>query len=769
MRSPAYLLGRAVRNGLSPAALHADVVALLQSFRRPQRSVSRETALAEAAAWLTYMRNADAGFSSHYSLLFGREGSFPEVTGYIIPTLLALTEHTNDTRHREHARQAGAWLLAIQSPDGSFPSYTQPGRPLVFDAGQIIFGMLALYALDNDERYLDAAKRAGDWIVAQQDERGFWQKHAYNDIPHTYYSRTSWGLLELWKITHDERYKTSAARQLDWVLAQQQENGSFKNCSFSADGTPALHVIAYTIEGLLQAGRILHDERYASAARKAADALRTLNHRDRPLFGFYDADWHPRSTSRCLTGLAQMSVVFSWLYEDTKEVAYLREARTLNRFLRDVQFHSGPGAIRGALAGSFPVSGRYMQWSFPSWAAKFWIDALLLEIKHGEEALSVVAFPIEPLANYIQKGEIKKDYWDPARTFSEVHVLELSDNTYSDAEKEKLQLMAGGAKLFIHQISTEGARPLLHLGRFSAKITNLLRELQPDVVRAHGLFANGYFAHRAARALHMPFIVSLHTNYRWDIIDLTWRHEHKYLKAFFYFLWHLFIQRGILRGADKIIAVYPFAAAYALEQGIPPERIETIYNHIYGDVFYRDPAIPKNDRFTILDVGRLIVARNQETLIRALASLPNAELVLIGQGPEEARLKTLAAGLKLTDRVTFIAKVDNQELRAHYNRAHVYATPNRFGGVEISVIEAMACGLPIVTSKHKSEAAPDLTGMDNCLYVENTVEGFRNGIQQLMEDKALYNALADKSLALYDAVSGARMEQREHAVYLGVL
>lgn len=765
MRNPGYLARRALANLSLPALRAAAGILLRDLLDSPERMPGREEAFREGAAWLLRMQNGDGGFASHYALAWGREDSFPEVTGYIVPTLLELAKRTGDGAYRASAVRAGEYLLRVQNEDGSVPSYATDGAPLVFDTGQAIFGLLALHDETRELHYVEAARRAGSWIVAQQDPDGSWRKFAYNGIPHTYYSRVSWGLLKLWQATEDDVFRRAAIAQLDWTVAQQDADGFFRNCSFAADGEPALHVVAYTIEGLLQSGYLLKEPKYVEAAKKAAAALRDLDKAHDPLFGFYRAGWQPAERSRCLTGLAQMSCVWSWLYEETGDVAWLRAARGANRYLRTRYVRRGPDAVRGGLGGSFPAWGRYMPLSLPVWAMKFWLDALLLEERHGTEHLSVAVFPNEPCEQYLAKGEMRKGYWNPAGMFAEVHVFDPGTREYAEDEIGRLAFMAGDARLVIHPIG--GGIRNLPAARGAA--TRIMREAAPDVVRTYGLFANGLVAYHASRATRTPLVVSLHTNYWWDVIDMSWRGEKRYLKAVRYFVWHLLVQRRILRQAARVVAMYPFAARYALEQGVPESRTDVVYNRVDESIFNERTGVPKNGRFTVLTVGRLMYARYQEAVIRAIAGIPDADLVLVGQGPDEPFLKALVKELHLSRRVTFIPRVENRELSQHYARAHVYATPNRFGGIEIPVIEAMACGLPIVRSKHAAEEEPDLLGFAGCVYVENSPAGFREGILRLKDDPKELAKYADRSRAVYASISGSRMSEAEREAYLKAL
>ena len=79
------------------------------------------------------------------------------------------------------------------------------------------------------------------------DNDGCWRKNDYLNHIHTYNTRTAWALLNAHKITANEKYKESAAKNIDWALAQQLENGWFENNGFFPEQEPLVHTIAYSI------------------------------------------------------------------------------------------------------------------------------------------------------------------------------------------------------------------------------------------------------------------------------------------------------------------------------------------------------------------------------------------------------------------------------------------------------------------------------------------------------------------------------------------
>ena len=318
------------------------------------------------------------GFAAEYSLWSGWGDAYPETTGYIIPTLLnfVIRQDVAIPELEKICRMAGDWLTIIQRPDGSIRGY-HTDNPLIFDTGQVIFGWLALYRYANDQKYLLAAQEAGDWLVEHQDADGAWRKFSYQDIPHTYHALVAGALLELFAVTKDAKYRSAAIDQLDWVVLQQQANGWFSWCGFFADDRANLHTIAYTLQGLVRSGELLRENKYIQYAQIVADRLLELFQQNK-LWGEYDSQWQAVGHYQCLTGLAQLGLVWHDLFRLTSNNVYDVAARKLwGRLTKYQVIAPSLTNLNGALSGSFPVWGKYMPFSYPNWAPKFYLDLYL--------------------------------------------------------------------------------------------------------------------------------------------------------------------------------------------------------------------------------------------------------------------------------------------------------------------------------------------------------------------------------------------------------
>jgi len=376
------------------------VVIILRHFLKSDYKVySDETHLKAAMKWLCRAQDVTGcgGVSAGYNVLDGWRPPFPETTGYIIPTFLKYASLSGHTAFKERAIMMGEWEIDIQLPSGGVRGGVGINEhPLVFDTGQVLSGWLSLYAETKMDRFLDAARKAGDWLVNIQDEDGKWSKHAYHAIPHTYYTGVAAVLLQLHALTANGRYRYGAEKNIAWVLTQVRNNGWFDRMGFTLEqsNTPYTHTIAYTLQGLIEAYKFLADEvrsNLLSVIERASENIISKYILVKPsnppcdlkaayLPGTLDSRWESKEKYTCLTGNVQLAIVFFKLHLITNKTIYRDAALMLIDGVKATQSlaSKNPG-IRGGIAGSWPIWGGYSSYNYLNWATKYFADALILK------------------------------------------------------------------------------------------------------------------------------------------------------------------------------------------------------------------------------------------------------------------------------------------------------------------------------------------------------------------------------------------------------
>jgi uncharacterized protein YyaL (SSP411 family) len=326
--------------------------------------------------------SGNLGISKGYDLLRGAwSPAYPETTGYTIPTLLNAAGFLQDPDLQSLALTLADQLIALATPEGGVVHWQsqREARPIVFDTGQVIFGWLAACKFSQQERYLRAACRAADWLVAIQEPTGSWKQFQYLEVEKVIDTRVAWALAELYQLTGKNDYYHSAVRNCEWALNQQDALGWYSDCSFRKEEDPFTHTLAYTAEGLLECGRLFDESRFISSARLMADALYSRQRPDGRLSSTYGPGWHATSASTCLTGNCQMGILWLRLFELTGAEEYREAARKAISYVAAIQRLAGDNAnIRGGIPGSDPIYGVYERFKYPNWAVKFFVDALLI-------------------------------------------------------------------------------------------------------------------------------------------------------------------------------------------------------------------------------------------------------------------------------------------------------------------------------------------------------------------------------------------------------
>jgi glycosyltransferase involved in cell wall biosynthesis len=177
---------------------------------------------------------------------------------------------------------------------------------------------------------------------------------------------------------------------------------------------------------------------------------------------------------------------------------------------------------------------------------------------------------------------------------------------------------------------------------------------------------------------------------------------------------------GLLRRLDGISArwsgsVFAACSSFVMRSaarhlGIPAGRIRVIYNSVAPDTLRCEPGEAQRlrrdlglseDAVVFLNVGRLDPQKGQAVLLRAFRRLmpdaPGARLVLVGDGPLAAELRSLASQLGLGDRVLFLGK--RSDVGACLAMADVFVFPSLFEGLPLAPVEGMFAGLPCIGSR----------------------------------------------------------------------
>ena len=220
----------------------------------------------------------------------------------------------------------------------------------------------------------------------------------------------------------------------------------------------------------------------------------------------------------------------------------------------------------------------------------------------------------------------------------------------------------------------------------------------PDVVHAH-FWMSGLASLEAARAVGVPVLQTFHAL---GTVKRRWQGDADTSPR-----GRIEIERRLCREVDHVIATCSDEVAELTELGLEPDRASVIPCGVDVDHFTPGRRRRRTGaRQRVLVIGRMVARKGMDDAVRAVARLPEVELVIAGgppgpelaSDPEAVRLRELAEELGVDDRVVLAGAVPRDEVPALIRSSDVVVTVPWYEPFGIVPLEAMACGRPVVGS-----------------------------------------------------------------------
>jgi glycosyltransferase involved in cell wall biosynthesis len=239
---------------------------------------------------------------------------------------------------------------------------------------------------------------------------------------------------------------------------------------------------------------------------------------------------------------------------------------------------------------------------------------------------------------------------------------------------------------------------LPHMAAFAACLQEQWSRQRVDVVHAH-FWMSGLAALEAGRAVGVPVLQTFHAL---GTVKRRWQGDADTSPA-----GRIDVERRLCREVDHVIATCSDEVSELVELGLPRERASIIPCGV--DVDHFTPGRPprrSGARQRVLVIGRMVARKGMDDAIRAVAQLPDVELVIaggparadLGSDAEAVRLQDLADGLGVSDRVQLVGAVPRHQVPDLIRSSDVVATVPWYEPFGITPLEAMACGRPVVGS-----------------------------------------------------------------------
>lgn len=337
-------------------------------------------------------------------------------------------------------------------------------------------------------------------------------------------------------------------------------------------------------------------------------------------------------------------------------------------------------------------------------------------------------------------------------------VAQLVSNINKEDFNVRLIVMSDNIGTNIDLIVKKAGVDVVYLGKklgFSLKalqdISKKLTDFQPDIIHTH--LSSWVYVFFWSLIHHIKIV---HTIHSMPIRECTG------------------IARKLIRALYKRRRIVPVAISEiimeqtAVQYNLPVYYIETIYNPVNVGKFSIASRRKVRDGITFVNVARFSELKNQSFLVeafsRVLKELPTAHLVLVGDGELRAQVETKVMELHLEEFISFTGLIPN--VVDILMQSDIFVLPSRFEGLPLSILEAMAAGLPVIATS--VGGVPDIVKGNGILIDEGDIKGLTKAMLKLAEDERLRRAMskvAINEVKKYDISEVTLQYERLYAKY----
>ena len=272
----------------------------------------------------------------------------------------------------------------------------------------------------------------------------------------------------------------------------------------------------------------------------------------------------------------------------------------------------------------------------------------------------------------------------------------------------------------------------------------IIRKIHPDVLHAVWIPSAGLIG--ALSRFHPMLLMPLAS----DVLVLPHRS----------FLWQ-WLTRFVLRRSDMITCDSEAVKQAVVEQSdFPEDKIVVFPRGVDLKLFHPDPKLREETREMLgWQEDKIIIMTRRfapiygieyflRSLPKVLEEVPSAKALLIGTGPLEMSFRTIVKELGVDSAVRFQGMVANKELPAYLNAADLYVSSSLSDGTSVSLLEAMACGLPVVVTDVPSILEWVKDGVNGLVCPRRDSVSLADAIITLLQDEQMAAKMGEKNLAI---------------------
>lgn len=329
-----------------------------------------------------------------------------------------------------------------------------------------------------------------------------------------------------------------------------------------------------------------------------------------------------------------------------------------------------------------------------------------------------------------------------------VYVVTVSSNALKHEYDEKERILkVAGIPIGIYDYRLSSIYPVT--------LINKMKKWNLDVIHSHTEFGVGILARLFAKQFNIPLVHTYHTLYEDYTHYITHGYFEKSSKKIVEYLTKFYCDKTaneLIVPTNKIYSLfkekYNFTKnIHIIPTGIEVDRFfEENINKKEVEALKKKLGLKKNE-FTILFVGRLAEEKNVEFLIEAQKKLveydDHIKLLIVGDGPDKQKYEQLAENLGLKDNIIFNGKAAWEEIPIYYHASNVFATASTTETQGLTVIEAMAAGVPplcIDDDSFRGTVTDELNGR-----VFKNQEEYINQVTEFYENKKIIDAYSKQA------------------------
>ncbi len=300
-----------------------------------------------------------------------------------------------------------------------------------------------------------------------------------------------------------------------------------------------------------------------------------------------------------------------------------------------------------------------------------------------------------------------------------------------------------------------------------------LKKFAPDVIHIHTPFGAGWMGIRSSKKLKIPLIGTHHTFYDYYLKHA--RAEYDWAKKF---SWKYTV--AFYNHCDLILSPTQSLAETLIEKGLQ-KPVDIIQNSI-DTVLFRPGSDISQEKLksqfgiqgkSLVYMGRVSYEKNIGQVVKAFALMlkktPKLKLMIIGDGPERKKLEKLAQALKIENNIIFTGFLHGEDLVKALQANDIFLTASKSENMPLSVLEAMAAGLPIITIKEKGLAEIVQENINGFFAKTDDPEDIAEKALELLSNEDLLKKFGENSRKLALEYSKEKVATKLEEVYKKVI